>query len=196
MKSAPHGWAWISGLSRFPGCGSLCLCSGGWRWILSLWSTMRCPVMNLGVSMGLVWLWAACLLKFRVAFLFFWRMNVWCLVGSLMKVRLSVGMEAFGLAFVYKCSFGVRSSMMVQSFGVEPPASGFWSPCYSSIKTSLSTQHRTQKLSVTSKTTLHSQELYREEGGGRLRWPGGEKGGSKGKRAIEPVIKSLSENEY
>ena len=79
---------------------------------------------------------------------------------------------------------GVRSSVVVQSSGAEPPASGFWSPFYSSFKTSLSTQHRRQKPEVTSKTTLNSQELHREEGGGRLRAPGGEKEGSKGKRVV------------
>ena len=53
---------------------------------------------------------------------------------------------------------GVRSSVMVQSSGVEPPASGFWSPFYSSFKTFLSTQHRRQKPQVNGKTTLYSQE--------------------------------------
>ena len=32
----------------------------------------------------------------------------------------------------------------------------------------------------------------REEGGRRQRWPGGEKGESKGERQIQPVISSLS----
>ena len=35
-------------------------------------------------------------------------------------------------------------------------------------------------------------ELYREEGGRRQRWAGGERGESKGERQIQPVISSLS----
>ena len=46
--------------------GSLCLCSGGWNWMSSLWSAMKCPVVSFGVSMGLAWLWAAHLLMFKV----------------------------------------------------------------------------------------------------------------------------------
>ena len=43
--------------SRFPGLGSLCWCSGGWSWISSLWSAMKCPVMSyemsgFGVTLG------------------------------------------------------------------------------------------------------------------------------------------------
>ena len=71
---------------------------------------MKCPVVSLGVSMDLVWLWAAFLLAFRVAFLFFWRMCAWCLVlefvGSLVELGLRISVEASGLAFVYKCSLG------------------------------------------------------------------------------------------
>ena len=50
----PCGLDWMSGLSRFPGLGSLCWCSGGWSWIASLWSAMKCPVVSFEVSMGLV----------------------------------------------------------------------------------------------------------------------------------------------
>ena len=53
---------------------------------------------------------------------------------------------------------GVRSSVMVHSSEVEPPASGFWSPSYSSFKTSLFTQPQRQKPSVNGETTLYSQE--------------------------------------
>ena len=65
---------------------------------------------------------------------------------------------------------GVRSSVMVHSSEVEPPASGFWSPSYSSFETSLSTQPQRQKPSVNGETTLYSQEhpksfteFYRED---------------------------------
>ena len=49
----------MGGLSRFPGLGSLCWYSGGWSWISSLWSAMKCPVMSYEMSMGLVCLWEA-----------------------------------------------------------------------------------------------------------------------------------------
>ena len=54
VKSAPCSWDWTSGFSRFPGCENLCLCSGRYSWIYSLWSRMKCPVVILGVSLGLV----------------------------------------------------------------------------------------------------------------------------------------------
>ena len=41
----------------FPGWGSLCLCSGWWSWISSLWRAVQCPV----VSMGPVCVWAVLL---------------------------------------------------------------------------------------------------------------------------------------
>ena len=39
---------------------------------------------------------------------------------------------------------------------------------------------------------VHGVTQRREEGGRRQRWPGGEKGESKGERQIQPVISSLS----
>ena len=33
--------------------GTCVLCSGGWSWIFSLWSAMKCPVVSFGVSLGL-----------------------------------------------------------------------------------------------------------------------------------------------
>ena len=50
----PHcGWGCMGGLSMFLVQGSLCRCSGGWSWIPSLWSAMKCPVMSYEMSM--VW---------------------------------------------------------------------------------------------------------------------------------------------
>ena len=99
------------------------------------------------VSMGLVWLWAACLLVLRVVFLFCWRISVGhlalVLAGSWVGLGLSIDMENFGWALGVELP-GVRRSMMVQNSGVAPSASGFQSPSYRSIKTSLSTQHRRQ----------------------------------------------------
>ena len=34
--------------------GSLNQCSGGWSWISSLWSAMKCPVVSFEVSVGLL----------------------------------------------------------------------------------------------------------------------------------------------
>ena len=80
--------------------GSLCLCSGGWNWMSSLWSAVKCPVVSFGVSVGLAWLWAACLLMFKVGFLFCWRITVVCLsldlVRSWVELGFSVGVETFG----------------------------------------------------------------------------------------------------
>ena len=99
-KSAPCGWGWNSGLSSFFGLGNLHLGSGGWSWISSLWSAMKCPVVSFVVSMGLAWLWAARLLMFRVVFLFFWRISVVCLglelIGSWLELGFSVVVETFG----------------------------------------------------------------------------------------------------
>ena len=61
---------------------------------------MKCPVVSFEVSMGLVWLWAACLLMLRAVFLLCWRISMVCLalelVGSWVELGFSVGMEAFG----------------------------------------------------------------------------------------------------
>ena len=51
VEVSPSGWGWTIGLSRFPGWGSLCRCSGAWNVISSLWSAMECPVMSF--EMGL-----------------------------------------------------------------------------------------------------------------------------------------------
>ena len=52
------------------------------------------------MSVGLAWLWAACLLMLRDVFLLCWRINVVCLVlelvGSWVELGFSVGIEDFG----------------------------------------------------------------------------------------------------
>ena len=61
---------------------------------------MKCPVVSFGVSMGLAWLWEACLLMLRAVFLLCCRINVVCLalelVGSWVEFDFSVGIEALG----------------------------------------------------------------------------------------------------
>ena len=64
----------------------------------SLCSAMRCPVVIFEV--GLVCLWAACMLNFRTVSLHCWRISMVCLalklVGSWVELDFSVGIEAFG----------------------------------------------------------------------------------------------------
>ena len=61
---------------------------------------MKCPVVSFEVSVGLVSLWAACILMLRAMFLHCWRISMVCLslelVGSLVKFGFRLGMEAFG----------------------------------------------------------------------------------------------------
>ena len=52
----------------------------------------------------------------------------------------SIGMEAFDELLSLNVS-GVRCSMMLSGFALKPPASGFQSYFYSSLKTSPSIQH-------------------------------------------------------
>ena len=100
VESAPCGWSWTSGWSRFPGWKNLCLCSGEWRWISSFWSAMKCPVVNFWVSGGLAWPQAAHFSMFMFLFLvageLAWCVFHWELLGSLVKRGFSVGVETFG----------------------------------------------------------------------------------------------------
>ena len=61
---------------------------------------MKCPVMSFWVSVGLAWLWEACILTLRLVFLHCWRISVVCLalefVGSWVELGFSVGRKAFG----------------------------------------------------------------------------------------------------
>ena len=61
---------------------------------------MKCPIVSFGVSMGLAWLWAACLLMLRAVFQICWRISMVRLalelVGSWVDLGFSVGMETFG----------------------------------------------------------------------------------------------------
>ena len=65
---------------------------------------MKCPVVSFGVSAGLTWLWAACILMLRAMFLLCWRISVVCfaleLVGCWVELGFSVSMEAFELVLV------------------------------------------------------------------------------------------------
>ena len=95
---------------------------------------------------------------------------MWCLVlelvGSLVKVPLSVGMEAFGLAFVYKCSFGVRSSMMVQILELSLLPLGFGPPLTvaSRLLCPHSTEDKSHRLLAKPRFTARSYIEKREVG--------------------------------
>ena len=65
---------------------------------------MKCPVMSFEMSVGLVRLRAACILKLRAMFLCCWRICMVCLalevVGPWVVLGFSVGMEAFDEFFL------------------------------------------------------------------------------------------------
>ena len=60
---------------------------------------MKCPVVSFEMSVGLVCLWVACILKLRDMFPRCWTIYVVCLalelIGSWVVLGFSVGMEAF-----------------------------------------------------------------------------------------------------
>jgi len=91
--------------------GSLCLCSGGWNWMSSLWSAVKCPVVSFGVSMGSAWLWAAHLLMFKVGFLFCWRIIVVCFALDLVRSWVELGFRV-GVSSCLLMFSGIRSSLM------------------------------------------------------------------------------------
>ena len=70
---------------------------GGAGFLLS--GVHKCPVMSFEMPVGLVWLWAACILRLRVMFLCCWIICMVCLalalVGPCVVLGFSVGMEAF-----------------------------------------------------------------------------------------------------
>ena len=109
MESTPWTWVWTSCFWRFPGLGNLCLCSGAWNRISSLCRAVQCPVVSFGVSMDFVWLWAACLLIFRIVFLFCQRINMKCLYGACWLLGGAWSQCKYGdfsVGLVYYCSLG------------------------------------------------------------------------------------------
>ena len=65
-----------------------------------VWSAVKSPIVSSRVSVGLAWVWAACLLMLSAVFLHCWRISMVCLalelVGSWVELGFSVVMEAFG----------------------------------------------------------------------------------------------------
>ena len=98
LQFPPPGYLPVPGIEPVSYIG-MCLCSGGWSWISSLWSAMKCPVMSYEMSMVWGWLWAACILELRAVFLCCWRICLVCLalelVGPCVVLGFSVGMEVF-----------------------------------------------------------------------------------------------------
>ena len=62
------------------------------------------------------------------------------LVGPWVVLGFSVGMEAFDELLLINVPLS-RSSLLSSGFGLKPPASGFQSYFYNSLKTSPSIQH-------------------------------------------------------
>ena len=91
---------------------------------------------------------------------------------------------------------------MIQSSGAELSVSGFWSPSFSNLDCSFNIAQK-KKPHVSDETSPHPElskrftVLYREKKREELdRYDEEEKRKSKEKRAIKPVMKSLSENRY
>ena len=77
LESASPGWGWTNAMpcASFLVCGiCACVLVDGARSCV-LWRAVLCPVVCFGVSIGFVWLWAACLLMCKVV-LFCWRIGV------------------------------------------------------------------------------------------------------------------------
>ena len=81
------------------------MCSGGWGWISSLWSAMKCPVVSFGGVDGFGMALGSLSFNAQAVFLLCWRIHMVCLalelVGSWVELGFRVGMEALGSALVY-----------------------------------------------------------------------------------------------
>ena len=79
---------------------------------------MKHPVMSFEMSMGLVWLWAACLLKLRAMFLCCWIICMICLalelVGPWVVLDFSVGMEAFDELLLINVAWNQEFSVVLK----------------------------------------------------------------------------------
>ena len=105
VKILPSGWCWTIGLSSFPGSGSLCQCSGAWKWTSSLWSAMECPAISFEMCLYVMCDFGhLCDCEHRSMFLHYYRIYVVCLVlellGSWVVVGFCVGMGAFGWTLI------------------------------------------------------------------------------------------------
>ena len=144
VESASYGRGWISGFSRFPGWGNLCLCSCGWSWISSPWSAVTCPI----VTFGCIWVWygfghpifycsGLCSCFARELPCHVLTRTCWLMLGAWFQCCKDFWVSSY--LFVFP---GIRSSPKFLSSEVESHASGFWSSSYSNLKTSSSIRHR------------------------------------------------------
>ena len=115
--------------------------SGAWNLISFLWKPVQCPAVSFGVSMGLVLLWESYPLMFEAVFLFYWRISVescsfldgvwpqWRYgdLGGLTSINVPWGQEFYDGPKFWSWAFCLWVSVLTS---------------YSSIKTSVSTQHR------------------------------------------------------
>ena len=79
---------------------------------------MKCPVITSEMSVGLVWLWAACILQFRAMFFYCWRICMAYLalelVGSWVELGFSVGMEAFDELLLINVAWNQEFSVVLK----------------------------------------------------------------------------------
>ena len=138
---------------------------------------MKCPLVSLGVFMGLVWLWTAYLLMLRAMFLLCWTISMVCLalelVGSWVELDFSVGLEAFGWSLVYYCSLesGVFWRSQVLELSLLPLAFSLILTVASRLLHSYSTDDKTSRLMVkifsTVRDTQRGSQSYMEKRRGR-----------------------------
>ena len=138
---------------------------------------MKCPVVSFEVSVGLVWLWAACVLMLRAMFLHCWRISMVCpaleLLGSWVELGFSVGMEAFGWAHVDQCSLesGVFWCPQVLDLSLLPLALSLILTVASRLLNPYSTDDKTSVLMVkrfsTVRDTWRGSQSYMENRRGR-----------------------------
>ena len=138
---------------------------------------MKCPVVSFEMSMGLVWLWAACILMLRAIFLHCWRICMVCLalelIGSWVVLGFSVGMEAFGWSLINECSLesGVLWCPQVLGLSLLPLVFSLILTVASRLLHPYSTDDKTSRLMVktfsTVRDTQTGSQSYMEKRKGR-----------------------------
>ena len=138
---------------------------------------MKCPVVSFEMSVGLVCLWVACILKLRAMFPRCWRIYVVCLVleliGSWVVLAFSVGMEAFGWSLINECSLesGVLWCSQVLGLSLPPLVFSLLLTVASRLLHPYSTDDKTSRLMVktfsTVRDTQRGSQSYMEKRRGR-----------------------------
>ena len=138
---------------------------------------MKCPVVSFEMSVGLVWLWAACILMLRAMFLHCWRIwVVWLaleLIGSWVVLGFSVGMEVLGWSLTNECSLesGVLWCSQVWGLSLLPLVFSLILTVASRLLHPYSTDYKTSRLMVktfsTVRDTQRGSQSYMEKRRGR-----------------------------